>query len=204
MFLTMTQSQDVLGVFNTLIFNSTCLYSSLGSEPLTLYCSVHSLSQRLVFKFKKSIILQNTIESNCTNGTLLTWYGAYQFDRYVIPHFSLIYNLRNCLCYKYVLDNQNWQNWLIRNLGVPDNGSRSNRPQTKSAPSQIGPSQIGPKSNRPQIKSLYYYGFFHTNYISIIYYKPLSLSVYKHIIIQKSYDLYKIHSQCYTYIIQTQ
>jgi hypothetical protein len=30
-------------------------------------------------------------------------------------------------------------------------GSRSNRPQTKSAPSQIGPSQIGPKSNRPQV-----------------------------------------------------
>ena len=29
-------------------------------------------------------------------------------------------------------------------------GSRSNRPQTKSAQSQIGPSQIGPKSNRPQ------------------------------------------------------
>jgi hypothetical protein len=29
-------------------------------------------------------------------------------------------------------------------------GSRSNRPQVKSAPSQIGPSQIGPKSNRPK------------------------------------------------------
>ena len=61
--------------------------------------------------------------------------------------------------------------------GFFSNGSRSNRPQTKSAPSQIGPkpnrpqiksapskigpSQIGPKSNRPQIKSLYYYGFFY-------------------------------------------
>ena len=65
--------------------------------------------------------------------------------------------------------------------GFFSNGSRSNRPQTKSAPSQIGPkpnrpqiksapvksapsqigpSQIGPKSNRPQIKSLYYYVFF--------------------------------------------
>ena len=44
--------------------------------------------------------------------------------------------------------------------GFFSNCSRSNRPQTKSAPSQIGPSQIGPKSNRPQIKSLYYYVFF--------------------------------------------
>ena len=34
--------------------------------------------------------------------------------------------------------------------GFFSNGSRSNRPQTKSAPNQIGPSQIGPKSNRPQ------------------------------------------------------
>jgi hypothetical protein len=33
-------------------------------------------------------------------------------------------------------------------------GSRSNRPQAKSTPIQIGP-----KSNRPQIKSLYYYVF---------------------------------------------
>ena len=73
------------------------------------------------------------------------------------------------------------------------NGSRSNWPQTKSAPGQIGP-----RSNHCIIMF-----FFHTNYISILYYKPLSLSVYKHIIIQKSYDLYKIHvhSQCYTYSI---
>ena len=34
--------------------------------------------------------------------------------------------------------------------GFFSNCSRSNRPQTKSAPNQIGPSQIGPKSNRPQ------------------------------------------------------
>jgi hypothetical protein len=32
-------------------------------------------------------------------------------------------------------------------------GSRSYRPQTKSAACQIGPSQIGPKSNRPKVKS---------------------------------------------------
>jgi hypothetical protein len=36
MFLARTQSQDVLGVFNTLIVNSTRLYSSLGPEPLVV------------------------------------------------------------------------------------------------------------------------------------------------------------------------
>ena len=29
-------------------------------------------------------------------------------------------------------------------------GPKQNRPQVKSAPSQIGPGQIGPKSNRPK------------------------------------------------------
>jgi hypothetical protein len=92
-------------------------------------------------------------------------------------------------------------------------GSENGRVVTiavKSAPNQIGTGQIGPKSNRPQVKSapdqiiVLIWFFFHTTYISILYYKPLSLSVYKHIIIQKSYDLYKIHSQCYAYSIQTQ
>ena len=74
---------------------------------------------------------------------------------------------------------------------------------------QIGPKPNRPQSNRPQVKSapdqiIVLLCFFHTNYISILYYKPLSLLVYKHIIIQKSYDLYKIHSQCYTYSIHTQ
>ena len=79
--------------------------------------------------------------------------------------------------YFYIVLNKNWKYlvvWTIKHsftgLGPEDQcslysirgGSRSNRPQTKSVPSQncqISPSQIGPKSNRPQTKSLYYYVF---------------------------------------------
>ena len=34
-------------------------------------------------------------------------------------------------------------------IGPSQIGPKSNRPKVKSAPNQIGPSQIGPKSNRP-------------------------------------------------------